>query len=331
MIKPKVHAYLIVGYQTIANLRVVGGDRPEQTTKLQADNAIITNAAVPGLPEEILTMQYRKVLYKPESWFSESKIMLKNSKWLLMRDFDNLEQLRVEADLGTTARSEPGPTGSNSEDKVAIEVPENFNYGELRSTLALPEEAIELQTRRNIDSIEGQGKAPQGHQGAPIHGPTVLELVIVNGWQYRYPELVGACIQYESEYVLKKGNLVLHQPECVHKVSGIEGRNTHHSANLLLDDPVKYFEGLRKMEEKVSVCAGLRAIEAWSLFKTPAGASSRDVGIAVSLGFAFSDRLEGATHDNMITIGCTLHSSKLTSTPPNTAIPNNDIHILRLQ
>jgi len=83
---------------------------------------------------------------------------------------------------------------------------------------------------------------------------------------------------------------------------------TQNSA-ILLDDPVRYFEGLGGMEQKVSQYAGLCAMETWSLLKTPTEARA---GISVDLNFALSHRpkeaLMEATQGSIITIGCSLQS-----------------------
>ena len=58
------------------------------------------------------------------------------------------------------------------------------------------------------------------------------------------------------EYILGKGNFGLYQSDCVH--NGVS-RNREHDAQdstiILLDDLVKYYGGLRKMEENVSLSA----------------------------------------------------------------------------
>jgi len=154
---------------------------------------------------------------------------------------------------------------------------------------------------------------PKDHQEIPAHtsAELELELVIMNGWQHLHPELVDTCIQYGRVRISRKGYVVLHQPECVHNgVSGGRRNGECNSQNsaILLDDPVRYFEGLRRMEQKVSQCAGLRAIEAWSLLETPAGVRSRGAGMLVDFNPAFSykpeDALMEATQANIITIGC---------------------------
>jgi len=125
-----------------------------------------------------------------------------------------------------------------------------------------------------------------------------LELIMDGEAQCQDPDYVDACIQHEREYILKKGNLVFHQSECVHDGVMANGeQNTQNSAIALLDNSVKYFEGLRELEQKVSLYVGLRAIGAWSLLQTPVGASSRDLSISVDMDHRLED---------IITIGCAL-------------------------
>ena len=110
VVKPKVDAYMIVGYHTITNPRIVRGDRRKVVTGLQADDSIATSAAAPGhqgvvnmansivsqsrFPrrisadgEVIFAVQFRKLVYKMERWFSsEGQVALKASKWIMFLD-----------------------------------------------------------------------------------------------------------------------------------------------------------------------------------------------------------------------------------------------------
>ncbi|KAF8430036.1 hypothetical protein EV426DRAFT_1637 [Tirmania nivea] len=154
VIKPKVDAYMIVGYHTITNPRIVNGNRLERKTNFRADDAI--GSAAPGLPgvanvrnftwgdhryklqlsasgEGIWAVQYRKVVYKLESWFSECQIKLKDSKWkmfLHIRGQEDAGKYVVDADLGDVAEFEPEPADSDDEDEVATEAPESY-FGEV--------------------------------------------------------------------------------------------------------------------------------------------------------------------------------------------------------
>lgn len=152
VIKPKVDAYMIVGYHTITNPRIVKGNQLQRETKFHADDALVTNAATPGHPgvanmrnttwnkrrfmqklsvdgEGIFAVQYRKVVYKLDRWYSESQVGLRDSKWhmfLHIRGQDDQGHYSVETDLGGPAEFEPDPVDSDDEDEEPPEVPEFY-------------------------------------------------------------------------------------------------------------------------------------------------------------------------------------------------------------
>lgn len=142
VIKPKVDAYMIVGYHTITNPRIVNGNQLQRETRFRADDALVGTAA-PGLPgiaqvrnatwnqrrymqklsvdgEGIFAVQYRKVVYKLDRWYSDSQVGLRDSKWhmyLHVRGQDDQGHYSVETDLGDPAEFEPEPADSDDEDE----------------------------------------------------------------------------------------------------------------------------------------------------------------------------------------------------------------------
>ena len=153
VVKPKVDAYMIVGYHTITNLKIVTGNQRETETRFRADDAFATSAGAPGHPgvanmrsatfnqhrfkhkisadgEVIFAVQFRKLLYKIERLFSPAKeVGLKESQWIMFLDVrgqDEEKNYLVETDLGEIAEYEPEPADSDDEDEVAMEPPESY-------------------------------------------------------------------------------------------------------------------------------------------------------------------------------------------------------------
>ncbi|KAF8445426.1 hypothetical protein BGX38DRAFT_684533 [Terfezia claveryi] len=152
VVKPKVDAYMIVGYHTITNPKFVRGNKLARETKFGADDALVTSAAVPGHPGVanvrnstwnhrhfqqrlsadgvgVFAVQYRKVVYRVERWYAESQAGLKDSKWYMFLDVrgqDDQGHYTVDADLGEVAGYEPEPEDSDDEDEVPVEPPESY-------------------------------------------------------------------------------------------------------------------------------------------------------------------------------------------------------------
>jgi len=156
VVKPKVDAYMIVGYHAISNPKIVKGGKLTTETLFGADDKLITGTAAPGNPgvanvksfasnrsnfqqkfsvdgEGIFAVQFRKLVYKMERWFSpEKEVRLKESQWIMFLDIRGQDENKhhlVEADLGEPAEYEPEPVDSDDEDDVAMEPPESY-FGE---------------------------------------------------------------------------------------------------------------------------------------------------------------------------------------------------------
>lgn len=152
VVKPKVDAYMIVGYHTITNPKFVRGNILAKEMTFGADDALVIRAAVPGHQgvakvgnstwnhrdfqqkfsangEGVFAVQYRKVIYRVERWYADSQAGLKDSKWYMFLDVrgqDDQGHYTVEADLGEPAGYEPEPEDSDDEDEEPIEPPESY-------------------------------------------------------------------------------------------------------------------------------------------------------------------------------------------------------------
>ena len=156
VVKPKVDAYMIVGYHTITNPKIVKGDKLATEAAFGADDTFVAGAAASGHQgvakvrnftfnqrgfkhkisadgEVIFAAQFRKLVYKMERWFSpEKEVRLKESQWIMFLDIRGQDENKhhlVEADLGEPAEYEPEPVDSDDEDDVAMEPPESY-FGE---------------------------------------------------------------------------------------------------------------------------------------------------------------------------------------------------------
>lgn len=151
VIKPKVNAYMVVGYHTITNPKITNGSSFARAVNIQGDGANIVNMAVPGssgmasvfmrtttenqsrfqrqisaVGERLWAVQYRKVIYKLEGLLSGSKTKLKDGQWKMMwkvRGQDSSGEFGVEVDLGDAAEPEEVDS-DDDEDEEAPEPPE---------------------------------------------------------------------------------------------------------------------------------------------------------------------------------------------------------------
>jgi len=154
VIKPKVDAYMIVGYHTITNPKITNGSDLARAVNIRADDANIVNMAVPGsdgvaninmrsstrnfstfqrqisaVGERLWAVQYRKVVYKLEGWLSGSKAKLKDSQWKMMwkvRGQDSSGEYVVEVNLGEAAEPEEEDSDDDDEDEGPPAPPERF-------------------------------------------------------------------------------------------------------------------------------------------------------------------------------------------------------------
>ncbi|KAF8420030.1 hypothetical protein EV426DRAFT_613091 [Tirmania nivea] len=145
VIKPKVDAYMIVGYHTITNAKITNGRGLARGVDVQADDGNIGNMIALGLSrvtrmkssawntttdqrqmvatgERLWAVQYRKVVYKLEGFLSEKKTNLKSSQWKIMwkvRGQEGSGEYLVEVDLGDTP--DEADFLDDDEDEEAIE------------------------------------------------------------------------------------------------------------------------------------------------------------------------------------------------------------------
>ncbi|KAF8426050.1 hypothetical protein EV426DRAFT_662570 [Tirmania nivea] len=252
----------------------------------------------------VLAVQYRKVSYKRVSK-SQIKLRFEKSQWQMMWSESGQKEYWAFLNLVKAGFGVLEATQSDAECVIEID------YDHDHSTPLVLSQGDNRSLTANV-----MGEDP----GTDINYTEMVEMIR----QHAHPEHVDAWIQHERECVLKKGNLVLHQSRCAHESVSGKQENGERSSAILLDNPVKYFEGLRIMEQKVSQWAGLRAIEAWSLLKTPPRTSTSSwddfLGtVTVDLNFEFNHRSEDAlmeaTQSNIITIGCTPWGGSGTAQP----------------